>query len=158
MNANPTKKEFYLTKDGMEKLTVELDDLIKNQRPKVAGELKEAKEQGDLSENASWEAAKDHQAFIEGRIAELEQILRNAVVIAAPKKKDKIDIGSVVHLEIEDGKQTYTIVGSTEANPSEGRISNESPIGQALLGKTKGEEVVITVPSGEMVYKISHIE
>jgi transcription elongation factor GreA len=158
MNTNIAKKEFYLTKDGIEKLGAELDDLVKNQRPKVASELKEAKEQGDLSENASWEAAKDHQAFIEGRIAELEQILRNAVVIAAPKKKDKVNIGSIVHLEIEDGKQIYTIVGSTEANPSEGRISNESPIGQALLGKTKGDEVTINVPSGEMVYKISHIE
>ena len=158
MNTNTAKKEFYLTKDGIEKLQAELDDLVKNQRPKVAIELKEAKEQGDLSENASWEAAKDHQAFIEGRISELEQILRNAVVIAAPKKKDKIDIGSVVHLEIEDGKQVYTIDGSTEANPSEGKISNESPIGQALLGKAKGEEVTINVPSGEMIYKITHIE
>jgi transcription elongation factor GreA len=158
MNANTTKKEFYLTKDGIEKLKSELDDLVKNQRSQVAQELREAKEQGDLSENASWEAAKDHQAFIEGRISELEQILRNAVVISAPKKADKVNIGSTVHLEVEDGNQIYTIVGSTEANPSEGKISNESPIGQALMGKAKGEEVAINVPSGEMVYKITHIE
>jgi transcription elongation factor GreA len=152
------KKEFYLTKDGVDKLKSELDDLVTTQRPKVAQELKEAKEYGDLSENASWDAAKDHQSFIEGRISELEHILRNVVVIKAPRSTAKVNIGSTVHLEIEDGKQIYTIVGSTEANPTEGKISNESPIGQALMGKTKGEEVVINVPSGEMIYKISHIE
>ncbi|HSX41202.1 MAG TPA: transcription elongation factor GreA [Candidatus Saccharimonadales bacterium] len=155
---NTTSKEFYLTKDGVEKLKAELENLVKNERPKIAGELKEAKEYGDLSENASWDAAKDHQSFIEGRISEIEHILRNAAVIESPKKKDKIDIGSTVHLEVEDGKQIYTIVGSQEANPEEGKISNESPIGRALMGKTKGEEVSIDVPSGEMVYKIKHIE
>ncbi len=155
---NTTKKEFYLTKDGVDKLKAELDDLIKNQRPKVAQELKEAKEYGDLSENSSWDAAKDHQSFIEGRISELEQILRNVVLIEAPKKADKVNIGSTVHLELETGKQVYKIVGSTEADPTEGKISNESPIGQALMGKAKGEEVSISVPSGEMVFKIIHIE
>lgn len=153
-----TKKEFYLTQDGVDKLRAELEDLVKNQRPKIAGELKEAKEYGDLSENASWDAAKDHQSFTEGRISELEHILRNVVVIKAPKKADKVGIGSTVHLEIEDGKQIFTIVGSTEANPTEGKISNESPIGKSLMGKSKGQEVMITVPSGEMTFKIVHIE
>ena len=153
-----TKKEFYLTNDGIAKLKVELEDLIKNQRPKVAQELKEAKEYGDLSENASWDAAKDHQSFIEGRISEIEHILRGVVVIKAPRSISKVSIGSTVHLEIEDGKQIYTIVGSTEANPSDGKISNESPIGQALMGKTKGEEVEISVPSGTTTFKITHIE
>jgi transcription elongation factor GreA len=153
-----TKKEFYLTQDGVNKLKAELEDLIKTQRPKVAQELKEAKEYGDLSENASWDAAKDHQSFIEGRISEIEHILRGVVVIKAPKSVTKINIGSTVHLEIEDGKQVYTIVGSTEANPSDGKISNESPIGQALMGKSKGEEVEIDVPSGTMTFKIAHIE
>jgi transcription elongation factor GreA len=152
------KKEFYLTKDGVDKLKTELEDLVKTQRPQVAQELREAKEYGDLSENASWDAAKDHQSFIEGRISELEHILRNVVVIKAPRNNTKINIGSTVHLDIENGKQIYTIVGSTEANPSEGKISNESPIGQALMGKAKGDEVIITVPSGDMVYKIAHIE
>jgi len=152
------KKEFYLTKDGVDKLKAELEDLVKNQRPKIAQELKEAKEYGDLSENASWDAAKDHQSFIEGRITELEHILRNVVVIKSPKKADKIGIGSTVHLEIEEGKQIYTIVGSTEANPTEGKISNESPIGQALMGKAKGEEVELKVPSGVTTFKITHIE
>lgn len=157
MSTNTSKKEFYLTKEGIDKLKSELDDLVNQQRPKVAQELKEAKEQGDLSENSSWDTAKDHQAFVEGRIAEVEQILRNAVIIK-PKAGGKVGIGSTVHLEVEDGKQVYTIVGSTEANPSEGKISNESPIGQALMGKTKGEQVIITVPTGEMTYKIAHIE
>ena len=152
------KKDVYLTKEGVEKLKAELEDLVKVQRPKVASELKEAKEYGDLSENASWDAAKDHQSFIEGRIAELEHIMRNVVVIKAPKSSQKVSIGSTVHLDIENGKQIYTIVGSTEANPTEGRISNESPIGQALMGKAKGEEVEISVPSGSMTFKISHIE
>lgn len=155
---NATKKDFYLTQEGVDKLQVELDKLVKEERPKVAQELKEAKEQGDLSENSSWDAAKDRQSFVEGRISELEHILRNVVVIEAPKKVNKVDIGTTVHLEVEDGKQIYTIVGSQEANPSEGKISNESPIGQALLGKTKGDEITISVPSGEMVYKIVHVE
>lgn len=155
---NTASKDFYLTKDGVQKLKEELEGLVKVQRPKVAQELKEAKEYGDLSENASWDAAKDHQSFIEGRISEIEHILRNVVVIQAPRKKDKVDIGSTVHLEVEDGKQIYTIVGSQEANPEEGKISNESPIGRALMGKAKGEEISVEVPSGEMIYKIKHIE
>lgn len=158
MSVNTAKQEFYLTQEGIDKLKAELQDLTKNQRPQVAKELKDAKELGDLSENASWDAAKNHQAFVEGRIAEVEQILRHVVVITAPKSSSKVDIGSKVHLELEDGKQIYTIVGSTEANPDEGKISNESPIGQALMGKAKGDEVEISVPSGSFVYKISHIE
>lgn len=158
MSINTTKQEFYLTQEGIEKLKAELDDLTKKQRIQVAQELKEAKELGDLSENSSWDAAKNHQAFVEGRIAEVEQILRHVVVIKAPKSSSKVGIGSKVHLELEDGKQIYTIVGSTEANPEEGRISNESPIGQALMGKARGEEVEINVPSGSFTYKISHIE
>lgn len=158
MSSNTTKREFYVTKEGLAKLQAELDDLTKNQRPQVAKELKEAKEYGDLSENASWDTAKDHQAFVEGRIAEVEQILRHAVIIKAPRSTDKVAIGSKVHLELENGKQVYTIVGSQEASPEEGRISNESPIGQALMGRAKGEEVEINVPSGTMTYKIVHIE
>ncbi len=158
MTNTTAKREFYVTKDGLAKLQAELEDLTKNQRPQVAKELKEAKEYGDLSENASWDSAKDHQAFVEGRIAEVEQIIRHAVIIKAPRSSEKVAIGSKVHLELEEGKQIYTIVGSQEANPVEGRISNESPIGQALMGRSKGEEIEINVPSGTMTYKITHIE
>lgn len=152
------KKDFYLTQEGVEKLKAELDKLVNQERQAVARSLKEAKEYGDLSENVEWESAKDRQAYIEGRIAEIEHILKHTSIIEAPKDSASVSIGSTVHLEIEDGLQKYTIVGSTEANPQEGKISDESPIGQALIGKTKGDEVEITVPSGTMVYKITHIE
>lgn len=152
------KKDFYLTDDGVAKLKAELDDLVHNQRQKVAIRLKEAKEYGDLSENIQWDDAKDQQAFIEGRIAEIEHILKHSVAISLPKNSDAVSLGSTVHLELEGGRQKYTIVGSTEANPEEGKISNESPIGRALLGRKRGEEIEIEVPSGTMVYKISKIE
>lgn len=155
---NAAKKDFYLTADGITKLKSELEDLVSNQRAKIAVRLKEAKEYGDLSENAQWDDAKDQQAFVEGRISEIETILKHAVVIESPKTKGAVSLGSVVHVELEDGVQRYTIVGSTEANPEEGKISNESPIGRALLGKKPGESVDVTVPSGTMTYKITKIE
>jgi transcription elongation factor GreA len=151
-------KEFYLTADGIAKLKEELDDLCNVQRPKIAARLKEAKEYGDLSENIQWDDAKDQQAFIEGRISELEHILKHASVIESPKKHDEVRLGSTVHVEVEEGVQKYTIVGTTEANPEEGKISDESPIGRALLGKKPGEEVEISVPSGTITYKITKIE
>lgn len=150
------KREFYLTEEGIVKLREELDDLLKNQRKAVAKELKEAKEQGDLSENASWDAAKDRQLFIEGRIAEIENILKNSKTIK--KSKDGlVDVGSTVKVQLEEGEQVFEIVGSTEADPEAGKISNESPIGKALLGKTKGDEVEVEIPAGTMVYKIIEI-
>lgn len=158
MSQASLQKDFLLTTDGIEKLKGELDDLIKVQRPKIAQRLKEAKEYGDLSENIQWDDAKDRQAFVEGRIAEIENILKHSQVIAAPKKGGVIEIGSTVHLELETGVQKFTIVGSTEANPAEGKISNESPIGRALLGKKHGEKVEVEVPTGVLTYKIKHIE
>lgn len=153
-----TKKEFFLTSEGIAKLKGELDELVGKKRVEIAARLKEAKEYGDLSENIQWDDAKDQQAFVEGRIAEIENILKHASVIEQPKNGKVIQLGSTVHLELEDGVQRYVIVGSTEANPDEGKISNESPIGQALLGKKAGEEVAVEVPSGTMTYKITKIE
>ena len=155
---NTAKKDFYLTADGITKLKDELNDLVANQRPKIAGRLKEAKEYGDLSENAQWDDAKDQQAFVEGRISEIENILKHTVVIEQPKDKDTVGLGSVVHVEVEDGVQEYTIVGSPEANPEEGKISNESPIGKALIGRKRGDQVEVEVPSGSMTFKIKHIK
>lgn len=155
---NITKKDFYLTAEGVTKLKEELDDLVANQRPKIAGRLKEAKEYGDLSENAQWDDAKDQQAFVEGRISEIENILKHSVMIEQPKDKDIVGIGSVVHVEVEDGVQEYTIVGSPEADPELGKISNESPIGKALLGCKKGDQVEVEVPQGKMTFKIKHIK
>lgn len=155
---NAAKKDFYLTQEGITKLREELEDLVSTQRAKIAARLKEAKEYGDLSENAQWDDAKDQQAFVEGRISEIETILKHAVMIEPAKTKGIVGLGSIVHVELEDGVQRYTIVGSTEANPEEGRISNESPIGQALIGKKPGEQVEVAVPSGSMTYKITKIE
>ncbi len=152
------KKEFYLTDEGVVRLREELADLVHNKRVEIAARLKEAKEYGDLSENIQWDDAKDQQAFIEGRIAEIENILKHSSRIEHPKGSSVVALGSTVHLELEDGVQRYVIVGSTEANPEQGRISNESPIGQALLGKKPGEEVEVEVPSGTLKYKITKIE
>ena len=151
-----TKKDYFLTSEGIAKLREELHDLTTTQRHEVAAKLKEAKEYGDLSENIQWDDAKDRQAFIEGRIAEVENILKHSVMIEATDS-DSVTLGSTVHLILEDGEQRYTIVGSTEANPDEGKISNESPIGKALMGKKKGEQVEVEVPSGTMTYKIKHV-
>ncbi|MFO0955680.1 MAG: transcription elongation factor GreA [Candidatus Saccharibacteria bacterium] len=150
------KKSFYVTSDGLEKLREELDDLVNVQRKKIAAALKEAKEFGDLSENASWDDAKERQAFIEGRIAEIENILKNAVAIEKGKG-DIVAVGSTVHVELEEGEQQFSIVGSTEADPELGKISNESPIGKALLGKKPGDEVEVQVPAGTITYKITKI-
>ena len=152
------KKEFYLTQDGVDKLREELNDLTQNKRKEVARALKEAREFGDLSENASWDDAKDRQAFIEGRIAEIKNILKNAKIIDGAGKTGVVSVGSTVHVELEDGKQKFHIVGSTEADPESGKISNESPIGKALLGKKAGEEVEVNIPAGAIVYKISKVE
>jgi transcription elongation factor GreA len=152
-----TKKEYFLTTDGVAKLKEELAELTGPKRAQIAARLKEAKEYGDLSENIQWDDAKDQQAFIEGRIAEIEMILKHSVIIEA-KTGSTVGLGSTVHVELEDGQQRYTIVGSTEANPDEGKISNESPIGKALLGKKPGEEVEVVGPSGTMLYKITHVE
>lgn len=151
------KREFYLTEDGVKKLQEELAELTGKGRKEIAKALKDAKELGDLSENAGWDDAKERQVFIEGRIAEIDSILKQAKII---KKSTGgvVDIGSTVHVELEDGKQEFRIVGSTEADPSKGLISNESPIGQALLGCKQGDEVEVEVPAGTMTYKIIKIK
>ncbi len=152
------KKEFYLTPEGADKLREELDDLVKNKRKEVAKALKEAREFGDLSENASWDDAKDRQAFIEGRISEIENILKNAKIIEESGTGDVVAVGSTVHVELEDGTQQFQIVGSTEADLESGKISNESPIGRALLGKKPGEQIEVEIPTGTVVYKIIKIK
>lgn len=150
------QQDFYLTAEGIKELKNELEDLVKNKRKEVARALKAAKDNGDLSENSSWDDAKERQAFVEGRIAEIENILKHA----KPIKKSSgsiVAVGSQVHVSLDNGKQVFHIVGSTEANPDEGKISDESPIGQALLGKKVGEIAKIDVPAGTMSYKITKI-
>ena len=153
MNNKPT----YLSREGLDKLRAELEEMTSVKRPEVAQRIHDAKEHGDLSENAEYEDAKNEQAFVEGRIQTLEALIKNATLIDENTSNDHVQIGSTVKVSGPDGSQTFTIVGSTEAKPAEGRISNESPVGRSLLGKKKGETVTVTVPAGDLDYKIVSI-
>lgn len=145
---------YYLTQQGLKKLQQELTDLKIVKRREVADRIQQAKELGDLSENAEYVEAKTEQAFIEGRIVEIENTLRNALVIDETKKGDTVAVGSTLTVKIEGKDNEYSIVGSNEADPANGRISNESPLGKAFLGKRVGETVTINAPRGEMRYTI----
>lgn len=150
----------FLTKEGFQKLQEELDYLRNVKRQEVADRLHEAMEGGELIENAEYEAAKNEQAFVEGRIQELEMLLATARVIEDDKKKtaDTVQVGSTVTIQ-EEGyeEETYTIVGAAEANPRDGKISNESPIGKAILGRRVGEEVQVEAPDGAFKVRILKI-
>ena len=151
------KKQFHLTEDGITELKAELDTLVSN-RSMVADTIRVAREQGDLSENAEYQAAKQDQERQETRIVELEHILKNVAVIKKPKGIDKVSHGSTVSLKSAAGKEkTFTIVGTVEADPLNGKISDESPIGKALLGKKQGEEVEIVTPVETTTYKVVSI-
>ena len=154
-------KKNILTYEGLRKLEDELQDLKVVKRREIAQKIKEAREQGDLSENAEYDAAKDEQRDIEARIEEIEQILKNAeVVVEDEVDLDKISVGCKVRiLDIEfDEELEYKIVGSTEANSLKGKISNESPLGRALLGATIGDIVKVEAPVGELSYKVLEIQ
>jgi transcription elongation factor GreA len=154
-------KEVYLTRQGVEKLRQELDHLINVRRPALAERLRHAIEQGDLSENADYQTAKEEQAFLEGRIQQLETMLLDAVIINENQgPKDKVGLGSRVTVldEEEDFSETYVIVGAAESDPTNGRISNESPIGRALMARKVGERVTVEAPAGEIIIKITAIE
>ena len=153
MNNKPT----YISKDGLEKLRQELEEMVSVRRPEIAQRIHDAKEHGDLTENAEYEDAKNEQAFVEGRIQTLEALIKNATIIDENHSTDHVQIGSTVSVESGDGPETFTIVGSTEAKPTEGRISNESPVGRALLGHRKGETINVQVPAGDIAYKIVSI-
>ena len=153
-------KDVILTPEGLANLKGELDQLSTVRRREVAARIKEAREFGDISENAEYDDAKNEQAMLEARIALLEEKLRSATVIDQSElSTDVVHVGSVVHVKDEGGKSTkYTIVGSAEANPAELRLSNESPVGKALLGHKRGEEVVFATPKGERKLKITKID
>ncbi len=154
MNAN---KPEYLSAEGLAKLKAELDDLTNVKRPEIAQRIHDAKEYGDVTENAEYEDAKNEQAFVEGRIQALTAIIKNAVLIEESHSRTFVQIGSTVTIKGEQGKEEYTIVGAAEAAPENGRISNESPVGRALLGKRKGDEVTVTVPKGSTTYTVVSI-
>jgi transcription elongation factor GreA len=150
--------QYHLTKEGLEELKKELGNLKKSGRQEIAERLKRAKEYGDLSENSEYSDAKESQAALEGRIFELEQIIRNAVLIKKGGQKEKASIGSTIEVEKSGKIFKYTIVGSKEAKPEENLISNESPLGKSFLNKKVGDIVEVQTPGGAAKYKIVKIE
>jgi transcription elongation factor GreA len=153
-------KDVILTPEGLANLKAELEHMSTVRRREVAARIKEAREFGDISENAEYDDAKNEQAMLEARIAQLEDKLRSATVIdAADLDTDEVRVGSTVVVIDGDGKETtYTIVGSAEARPAERKLSNESPVGRALVGHKKGEEVTFSTPKGERKLKIKKIQ
>ncbi len=150
----------YLTAEGFERMTKELQELKGPARQAISERLRAAIQMGDLSENADYKAAKEDQGFLEGRILELEAILRNAVIIdEIPRQRDLVDVGSHVTIQEEDyPPETYYLVGPKEADPKRNRISHESPIGRALIGHRVGDEVIAATPGGDIRLKILNIE
>jgi transcription elongation factor GreA len=151
---------IYLTEQGYADLKQELEKLVNERRPELAIKLKEAVAEGDLKENANYHDAKEQQAFVEGRIQYLENIIRSAQIISNDGSTDEVRIGSQVTIREEgsDEDETYYIVGAAEANPREGKISNESPIGSALVGHKKGDNVRVNTPQGTITFKIKKIK
>lgn len=152
------KKQFHLTQQGVDELKEELDDLVK-QRGEIADRIKTAREFGDLAENAEYSSSRQDQERNEARISEIEHILANVQVITATAKSGKVVLGSVVKLEGSDGKTTkqFQVVGTVEADPLNGKISDESPIGRVLIGKKEGEKVEIKTPAETATYTIVNV-
>ena len=156
------RETSFLTAEGLEKVRAELEHLKTVGRREVAGKIRDAKEGGDISENAGYEQAKEDQAFLEGRIGTLEQVLRTATIIEENGPLDQVRLGChVTVVEIEGERrpppETYRIIGSTEADPSSGSISNESPLGRALIGRGVGDKVIVNTPGGEILFEIVSI-
>ena len=153
------KKEIFLTKEGLEEIKAELEDLKQNVRPEVISQIKEARAQGDLSENAEYHAARDRQGHVEARIKELEYIVDNVTIIESGKK-DKVSIGSTVEIKYidDDEIEEYKIVGSTEADPFENKISNSSPIAIAIIGKKVNDIAEVSSPNGNYNVQIVSIK
>lgn len=149
-------KEFLLTKEGLAGLKREYEELIKVLRPAITRRIQRARDFGDLSENSEYDAAKEEQTLIEGRISQLEKVLQKAQIIKPPKEADFVVIGSTVVIEMNDELHRFAIVGSMEADPSTNKISNESPVGKALLGLKAGETIEVAV--GPVKSKIKVLE
>jgi len=155
------EKSFYMTQEGKEKLETELHYLKTERRQEVVERIKIARDFGDLSENSEYDSAKEEQAFVETRIVQVEKMIRNAIIIENDKDNpDIVSLGtSVTFIELPDGdEETYTIVGSAEADPFEGKISNDSPMAKSLLGHEKDTEVSVATPGGDIQVKIINVE
>ena len=146
-------REIILTPEGFQRLKEEIEYLSSVKRDEVAERIRAARDFGDISENSEYDDAKNEQAWVESRIIEVNQILAHATIIAAPKKNDKVSLGSKVDLRAEgdDSATRYHIVGSAEADPANAKISNESPVGQAVIGSKKGDVVPVVLPSGKTI-------
>ncbi len=151
-------QQTYLSQEGIETIKKELQELKTKKRQEIAKRLQEAKDLGDLSENAEYFEAKEAQSFNESHIIELEKLLKNVVVIETSNEEDIVKVGSTIKVKSNNGAEIFNIVGSAEAKPQEGKISNESPIGRAFLGRKIGDEIEIKTPSGITKYKIIKIE
>jgi transcription elongation factor GreA len=151
------KKTFQFTPDGYKKLEEEYKDLVHNKRQKVVERLAKARAMGDLSENSEYSAAKEEIAFVEGRIKEIEELMKHAEIIDS-KKSDAIEIGTEVLVEKDGSEEKFSIVGEFEADPIAKKLSATSPIGKALLGKKQGDTVSVEVPVGTLKYKIKEIK
>ena len=148
----------YFSKEGLGKLKTELEVRVNVLRPEIAARIKEAKELGDLSENAEYDAAKTAQATNEGRVEEIKSILENAVIITNTNGSGIITVGSSVKVESKSGVQTFVIVGAVESDPTAGFISNESPLGSAFIGHKKGDKIEVKTPKGTIEYKILEVK
>ena len=152
-------KKIYLTQKGLDDLKKEYEELVKNKRPEIVERLSSAREMGDLSENAEYTAAREELAFIDGRIEELEILFKQVTLIDDTSHLGSaiINLGSQVTVKIDGKKEVFTLVGEWEADPKEKKISHESPLGKALLGKKVGEEIEVQAPVGKMKYTILSI-
>ena len=154
-----TSEPVYLTTEGVESLREELKHLVKVKRPALAERLRHAIQQGDISENADYQVAKEEQGFLEGRIRQIEVMLRRTIIINENNASDTVTLGSRVTV-LEDGyseAETFQIVGAAEADPMNGRVSNESPLGKALLGRRVGDAITVQAPGGDTVFQITAI-
>ena len=150
-------KKYLLTAEGLEKLKKELEVLVNERRKEIIERIQEAVAHGDLTENADYAQAKEEQDFIEGRIQELEETIKNAELIKTGGSRNIVAIGSTVKLQANGQEKVYTIVGSNEANPANGRISNESLVGQKLIGTKPGDKIQVETPAGKIAYEVVEI-
>ncbi|OGC71536.1 transcription elongation factor GreA [candidate division WWE3 bacterium RIFCSPLOWO2_02_FULL_53_10] len=151
------EEKVYLTREGLKNLQEEYDRLVNVRRKEVAEKLQKARDLGDITENAAYDTARDEQAFVEGRVAELDDLLKR-VEMVGEEKASAVQVGSKVKVHLDGNEQEFQIVGAPEANPVDGKISHESPLGQALLGKKVGEEVEIDAPAGRLIYHVLEIK
>lgn len=148
----------YLTQEKYDQLQTELKKLKTKTMPETAGRIDEARQMGDLKENAEYHAAREELAWQQARVKEIEFLLDNAEIVKKSTAGGAVDIGNTIVVEVNGKEREYTLVGAQEADPLEGKISNESPLGEAFIGKKKGDEVTVEIPAGEQVYKILEVK